>query len=140
MHSELRSRYPHNVIFDEEAVPSGVDAEKLSTPDQLGEEGQKHTAKFEKAGTYECADAPDTSADNAIWNKDGGQRNQSAVGVFDSGWEAGTTANRTAAPAWRGRSLSSDPACHQRKPVSPLIRPGWLFRTRTLPFRLHDVR
>jgi plastocyanin len=45
--------YPHNVIFDEEAVPSGVDAEKLSTPDQLGEEGQKHTAKFEKAGTYE---------------------------------------------------------------------------------------
>jgi plastocyanin len=45
--------YPHNVIFDEEAIPSGVDAEKLSTPDQLGEEGQKHTAKFEKAGTYE---------------------------------------------------------------------------------------
>merc|ERR1712216_389522 len=45
--------YPHNVIFDEEVVPSGVDAEKLSTPDQLGEEGQKHTAKFEKAGTYE---------------------------------------------------------------------------------------
>jgi plastocyanin len=45
--------YPHNVIFDEEAVPSGVDAEKLSTPDQLGEEGQKHTAKFDVAGTYE---------------------------------------------------------------------------------------
>jgi len=45
--------YPHNVIFDEEAVPSGVDAEKISTPDQLGEEGQKHTVKFEKAGTYE---------------------------------------------------------------------------------------
>jgi len=45
--------YPHNVIFDEEAVPSGVDVEKLSTPDQLGEEGQKHTAKFDVAGTYE---------------------------------------------------------------------------------------
>jgi len=45
--------YPHNVVFDEEAVPSGVDAEKISTPDQLGEEGQKHTVKFEKAGTYE---------------------------------------------------------------------------------------
>ena len=65
-HPELRSRYPHNVIFDEEAVPSGVDAEKISTPDQLGEEGQKHTVKFEKAGTYECGDAPNTNADTVI--------------------------------------------------------------------------
>ena len=59
-------RYPHNVIFDEEAVPSGVDAEKLSTPDQLGEEGQKHTAKFDVAGTYECGDAPHTNTGSAV--------------------------------------------------------------------------
>ena len=65
-HPELRSRYPHNVIFDEEAVPSGVDAEKLSTPDQLGAEGEKHTAKFEVAGTYECGDTPNTNADSLI--------------------------------------------------------------------------
>ena len=43
-----------------------MDAEKISTPDQLGEEGQKHTVKFEKAGTYECGDAPNTNADTVI--------------------------------------------------------------------------
>jgi len=45
--------YPHNVVFDEEAVPAGVDAEKISTDGNMNDEGQKHMVKFEKAGTYE---------------------------------------------------------------------------------------
>jgi plastocyanin len=43
---------PHNVVFDEEAVPSGVDVEKISMDDQLGDEGATFTMKFEKAGKY----------------------------------------------------------------------------------------
>jgi len=45
--------YPHNVVFDEEAVPAGVNAEKISTPEQLESEGQKYSVTFEKAGNYE---------------------------------------------------------------------------------------
>jgi plastocyanin len=43
---------PHNVVFDEEAVPSGVDAEGISMDDQLGDAGATYTVKLEKAGTY----------------------------------------------------------------------------------------
>ena len=43
---------PHNVVFDEENVPDGVDAEALSHADNVGEEGEKVTTKFTKAGTY----------------------------------------------------------------------------------------
>ena len=43
---------PHNVVFDEENVPDGVDAEALSHSDNVGEEGEKVTTKFTKAGTY----------------------------------------------------------------------------------------
>jgi len=43
---------PHNVVFDEEAVPAGVDVEAISMDDQLGDEGATFTQKFEKAGTY----------------------------------------------------------------------------------------
>lgn len=43
---------PHNVVFDEEAVPAGVDTEKISMEDQLGEEGETFTMKFETAGEY----------------------------------------------------------------------------------------
>ena len=43
-----------------------MDAEKLSTPDQLGEPGEKHTAKFDVAGTYECGDAPHTNIGSAV--------------------------------------------------------------------------
>lgn len=44
---------PHNVVFDEEAVPAGVDAEKLSMDEQLGEEGDTFTMSFTTAGDYE---------------------------------------------------------------------------------------
>jgi plastocyanin len=43
---------PHNVVFDEEAVPDGVDAGKLSMDDQLGDEGATYTQKFDTAGDY----------------------------------------------------------------------------------------
>merc|ERR1719335_1339795 len=43
---------PHNVVFDEEAIPKGVDAEALSMEDQLGDEGETYTKKFDVAGTY----------------------------------------------------------------------------------------
>ena len=43
---------PHNVVFDAEAVPSGVDAESISMDDQLGDEGATYTKKFDTPGTY----------------------------------------------------------------------------------------
>jgi len=43
---------PHNVVFDEEAVPSGVDASKISQEEQMGDEGDKFTMKFDVAGKY----------------------------------------------------------------------------------------
>jgi plastocyanin len=43
---------PHNVVFDEEGVPSGFDAEKNSMEDQLGDEGATFSFKFDAAGTY----------------------------------------------------------------------------------------
>ena len=44
---------PHNVVFDEDAIPSGVSQEAISMDDQLGEEGDTFTMKFTTAGTYE---------------------------------------------------------------------------------------
>jgi len=43
---------PHNVVFDEEAIPSGVSQESISMDGQLGEEGETFTKKFDVAGTY----------------------------------------------------------------------------------------
>jgi plastocyanin len=43
---------PHNVVFDEEAVPDGVDVEKISMDDQLGDEGATFSKKFDAAGSY----------------------------------------------------------------------------------------
>jgi plastocyanin len=43
---------PHNVVFDEEAVPDGVDTAKISMEDQLGEEGDTFSKKFDVKGTY----------------------------------------------------------------------------------------
>lgn len=44
---------PHNVVFDEDAIPEGVDQEKISMDEQLGEEGDTFTMKFDTAGDYE---------------------------------------------------------------------------------------
>ena len=43
---------PHNVVFDEEAIPSGVSQESISMDDQLGDEGATFTKKFDVAGAY----------------------------------------------------------------------------------------
>merc|ERR1719271_403535 len=43
---------PHNVVFDEEAIPSGVDQEKISMDGQLGDEGATFTMKLDVAGSY----------------------------------------------------------------------------------------
>merc|ERR1712100_905433 len=43
---------PHNVVFDEEAIPSGVSQESISMDDQLGEEGETFSKKFDTAGSY----------------------------------------------------------------------------------------
>merc|ERR1712146_789281 len=43
---------PHNVVFDEKAIPSGVSQESISMDGQLGEEGETFTKKFDVAGTY----------------------------------------------------------------------------------------
>jgi len=44
---------PHNVVFDEDAIPKGVSQEAISMEDQLGEEGETFTMKFEEPGDYE---------------------------------------------------------------------------------------
>lgn len=43
---------PHNVVFDEDNIPSGVSQESISMDDQLGEEGDTYSKKFDVAGTY----------------------------------------------------------------------------------------
>merc|ERR1712048_399234 len=45
--------FPHNVVFDEDAVPEGVDAGKISKEDYLNAPGETVEVKFDKAGTYE---------------------------------------------------------------------------------------
>lgn len=45
--------FPHNVVFDEDAVPSGVNAEKISQEDYLNAPGEKFTITLKEAGTYE---------------------------------------------------------------------------------------
>lgn len=43
---------PHNVVFDEDAIPEGVDQEAISMSDQIGDEGDEYVMKFDTAGTY----------------------------------------------------------------------------------------
>jgi plastocyanin len=43
---------PHNVVFDEENVPGGVNVESISMDGQLGEEGETFSKKFDTPGTY----------------------------------------------------------------------------------------
>lgn len=44
---------PHNVVFDEENIPSGVDQEKISMDEQIGDEGDSFSMKFEEKGNYD---------------------------------------------------------------------------------------
>jgi len=43
---------PHNVVFDEDAIPDGVDQEAISMTEQIGDEGETFVMKFDTPGTY----------------------------------------------------------------------------------------
>ena len=43
---------PHNVVFDEDAIPAGVSADSISMDDQLGDDGATYSKKFDTKGTY----------------------------------------------------------------------------------------
>lgn len=40
------------MVFDEDAIPAGVDVESISMEDQLGEPGDTYSKKFDVAGDY----------------------------------------------------------------------------------------
>eukprot|EP01026_Neomeris_dumetosa_P019336 TRINITY_DN177_c1_g1_i2.p1 TRINITY_DN177_c1_g1~~TRINITY_DN177_c1_g1_i2.p1 ORF type:complete len:156 (-),score=26.10 TRINITY_DN177_c1_g1_i2:8-475(-) len=44
--------FPHNIIFDEDEVPEGVDADALSQEEYLNAPGETHVVKLTTAGTY----------------------------------------------------------------------------------------
>jgi plastocyanin len=44
--------FPHNIVFDEDAVPDGVNAEAISREDYLNAPGETFKVTFDKAGTY----------------------------------------------------------------------------------------
>jgi len=44
---------PHNVVFDEDAIPEGVSQEGISMDEQLGEEGDSFTMTFSTPGAYD---------------------------------------------------------------------------------------
>ena len=43
---------PHNVVFNADAIPSGVDADSISMDDQLGDEGATYSKSFATKGSY----------------------------------------------------------------------------------------
>merc|ERR1711934_466823 len=60
---------PHNVVFDEEAIPAGVSQESISMDDQLGDEGDTYDKKFDVAGEYKYYCEPHRGAGmNAVLN------------------------------------------------------------------------
>merc|ERR1711939_181525 len=44
--------FPHNVVFDEDNVPEGVNADSLSHEDYLNAPGETVKTKFDKSGNY----------------------------------------------------------------------------------------
>ncbi|KAL4440020.1 hypothetical protein ABPG75_003021 [Micractinium tetrahymenae] len=44
--------FPHNVVFDEDDVPSGVNAEAISHEDYLNAPGESFSVTFDTAGSY----------------------------------------------------------------------------------------
>jgi len=43
---------PHNVVFEEDGIPKGVDKDAISMEDQLGDEGETYVKKFDVPGSY----------------------------------------------------------------------------------------
>jgi plastocyanin len=52
IHSSTSIAGPHNVVFDEDNIPGGVDQESISMSDQIGDEGDTFEMKFDTAGEY----------------------------------------------------------------------------------------
>ncbi|KAG1661845.1 hypothetical protein FOA52_011612 [Chlamydomonas sp. UWO 241] len=44
--------FPHNIVFDEDEVPAGVDADALSREELLNAPGEKYSVSLTKPGTY----------------------------------------------------------------------------------------
>ena len=44
--------FPHNIVFDEDAIPAGANADALSHDDYLNAPGEKVSTKFDVAGEY----------------------------------------------------------------------------------------
>ena len=53
---------PHNVVFDEDAIPAGVSQEKISMDGQLGDEGESYSKQLDVAGKYGYYCEPHRSA------------------------------------------------------------------------------
>ncbi len=58
------SGFPHNVIFDEDEIPSGVDASKISMPEEdlLNGPGETYTVTLDVKGTYSFYCSPHQGA------------------------------------------------------------------------------
>jgi plastocyanin len=48
----LNKAGPHNVVFDPDNVPAGVDTDTISKEETMGDEGDTFTTKLDVAGTY----------------------------------------------------------------------------------------
>ncbi|OEL15836.1 Plastocyanin, chloroplastic [Dichanthelium oligosanthes] len=44
--------FPHNIVFDEDEVPSGVDVEKISQSEYLNAQGETYSVTLTVPGTY----------------------------------------------------------------------------------------
>eukprot|EP00271_Cylindrocystis_brebissonii_P011723 TRINITY_DN29645_c0_g1_i1.p1 TRINITY_DN29645_c0_g1~~TRINITY_DN29645_c0_g1_i1.p1 ORF type:complete len:162 (+),score=28.98 TRINITY_DN29645_c0_g1_i1:96-581(+) len=47
------SGFPHNVVFDEDAVPAGVSADAISHEDYFNAAGEEYSVTLSKPGVYE---------------------------------------------------------------------------------------
>ena len=57
--------FPHNVVFDEDEIPSGVDATKISMPEEelLNGPGETYAVTLTEKGTYSFYCSPHQGAD-----------------------------------------------------------------------------
>ncbi|XP_058785490.1 plastocyanin, chloroplastic [Vicia villosa] len=56
--------FPHNVVFDEDEIPAGVDAAKISMPEEdlLNAPGETYSVKLDAKGTYKFYCSPHQGA------------------------------------------------------------------------------
>lgn len=54
--------FPHNIVFDEDEVPAGVNAEKISQPEYLNGAGETYEVTLTEKGTYKFYCEPHAGA------------------------------------------------------------------------------